>query len=135
MSVLLAIFSLAMVFGLMVACTEPVESVSIVVIAANGEVLVEIEASDFESNLVVDILTEHNDRLQIPQSELNSGFVSTIAGVMAEWNCRCSLDVAPTCEEDRYWWVFEINQEMAAFGIRYARVNDGDEISFRKVSG
>jgi len=101
---------------------EPGDTVGIL-ITAHGKTVLEFEAGDFESNLVVDILTEHNDKLLIPQAQLDSGFITEIAGIFADWN------------NGEWWWMFEINGDFSNFGIRQARVQNGDIISFTLTQG
>jgi len=106
-------------------CNVPVENVSIVIIGANGETIVEIEARNYSVNCVHLILQQNNDVLQIPQSQLNGGFITIIYGIEAIWGE----------EGSQYWWVFEIDGEMSPVGIRDARVNDNAVISFTLVEG
>ena len=123
--------TLALVFvlaatALIVACNivpYAVENISIYVIDADGTKLVEISNKNFESNIVRDILLAANDQLQIPESELESGFIDTVAGIKTDW------------ETDNKFWAFEINGEFSMLGIAQATVSNGDTITFTKTEG
>jgi len=114
------------VFGIFAACTpKDARDVSILVKGASGETILTIEARYYESNIVVNILSENNEALQIPQAQLDAGFITTIAGTTAVWGG----------EGDQWWWRFDIDGKAASVGIRDARVKDGAVISFILVEG
>jgi len=104
--------------------TMAVEDVSIAIINANGESILEIDARGYESNSVLDILIANNESLDIPTAQLDSGFITTIAGITAVWN-----------DEEQWWWQFDINGTMSPVGIRDARVENGAKITFTLVAG
>ena len=122
----LAILFLLLAFcGKFLAACNPADArnIGISVIDGEGSVVIKIEEQDYESNIVVDILKANNDRLQIPQSQLDSGFIVTIAGTTAVWGE----------EGNQWWWKFDVNGEFSSLGIRDARVEDNSVISFTLV--
>ena len=100
-------------------------SVSIKIIGADGSAIVSIDARDYDSGIVADILRENNSVLLIPESQLNYGFITEIAGVVAVWGE----------EGSQWWWRLDINGQMAAQGISQARVSNGDTITFNLTEG
>ncbi|MCL2847806.1 MAG: DUF4430 domain-containing protein [Firmicutes bacterium] len=99
-------------------------SVSVAVIGSDGEVILEIER-DYDTNRVLDILIANNDKLEIPETQLDSGFITTIAGITAVWGEA----------GNQWWWQFDINGTMAPVGVRDARVSNGDKITFTLTAG
>ena len=126
LAIIVAVITALFAIALFAACgSKEVKDVKIVVIAADGETLVSIEARDYGSKIVIDILTENNEKLQIPQAQLEAGFITTVAGITAVWGDPGS----------EWWWRFEVNGAQAPLGIRDMRVGNGAVISFKLVEG
>ena len=115
--------------------THEVDNVTIQIIGSDGAVMLEIPNVELESNNVRDILVANNALLQIPTAQLDSGFVSTIAGTTANWDCPCHWDATPCGNYDRYFWLFVINGYGAPMGIEQMNIQSGDVIGFILTRG
>ncbi|MCL2556758.1 MAG: DUF4430 domain-containing protein [Firmicutes bacterium] len=100
-----------------------VQNITIIIVGSNDQTVLTIASQNYDSNLVLDILIINNDILNIPQSQLDAGFITTIYGITAVW------------EVYQQWWAFEINGQMAGLGIRQQRVSNNDVISFVLIGG
>ena len=123
----IALLAAVFVFSFFSSCVQniPVENIKVVIVGADGTTIVEIEQKNYPSNLVVDILSANNDVLQIPQSQLDDGFITTIAGIEAVWG-----DVG-----SEWWWMFKVDGKFMMSGVSTTRVNDGQVISFTLTEG